>query len=35
MKERENNPSAGETGSLVIKAALALVALAALYFISR
>ena len=35
MKERENDPGAGETGSLLIKAALALVALAVLYFVSR
>lgn len=35
MKERENNPGAGESGSLLIKAVLALVALAVLYFLSR
>ena len=35
MKERENNPGAGETGSLLIKAVLALVALAVLYFVTR
>ena len=35
MKEREANPGAGETGSLVIKAVLALAALAVLYFVSR
>ena len=35
MKERENNPGAGETGSLAIKAVLALVALAVLYFVTR
>lgn len=35
MKERENKPGAGEAGSLLIKAALALVALAVLYFVSR
>lgn len=35
MKARENNPGAGETGSLLIKAVLALVALAVLYFLSR
>lgn len=35
MKEREAHPGAGESGSLLIKAALALVALAVLYFVSR
>ena len=35
MKERENNPGAGETGSLAIKAVLALAVLAVWYFISR
>ena len=35
MKEREANPGAGESGSLLIKAVLLLIALAALYFISR
>ena len=35
MKERENNPGAGETGSLLIKVVLALVALVVLYFVSR
>ena len=35
MKERESNPGAGETGSLLIKAVLALVALAVLYFVTR
>ena len=35
MKEREANPGAGESGSLLIKVVLAIVALAALYFISR
>ena len=35
MKEREANPGARETGSLVIKAVLALAALAVLYFVSR
>lgn len=35
MKERENNPGTGETGSLLIKVVLALIALAALYFLSR
>ena len=35
MKEREVNPGAGESGSLLIKAVLAVLALAALYFVSR
>ena len=35
MKERENKPGTGETGSLLIKVVLALVALAVLYFASR
>ena len=35
MKERQANPGAGESGSLVIKAVIALIALAALYFLSR
>ena len=35
MKEREANPGAEESGSLVIKAVLALAALAVLYFVSR
>ncbi len=35
MKERETNPGAGENGSLLIKAVLALVALAVLYFVTR
>ena len=35
MKERQTNPGAGESGSLVIKAVIALIALAALYFLSR
>ena len=35
MKEREANPGAGESGSLLIKVVLALIALAALYFLSR
>ncbi len=35
MKERENNPGTGETGSLLIKVVLALVALVVLYFVSR
>ena len=35
MKERESNPGAGETGSLAIKAVLALAVLAVWYFISR
>ena len=35
IKARENNPGAGESSSLLIKAVLALVALAVLYFLSR
>ena len=35
MKEREANPGAGESGSLLIQVVLALIALAALYFIIR
>lgn len=35
MKEREKDPGAGENGSLLIKAVLALVALVVLYFLSR
>lgn len=35
MKEREANPGAEESGSLLIKVVLALIALAALYFLSR
>ena len=35
MKERENNPGTEESGSLLIKVVLALIALAALYFLSR
>ena len=35
MKERQANPGAGESGSLVIKAVIALIALATLYFLSR
>ena len=35
MKERESNPGAGESGSLAIKAVLALAVLAVWYFISR
>ena len=35
MKEREATPGAEESGSLLIKVVLALIALAALYFLSR
>ena len=35
MKEREANPGAEESGSLLIKVVLALVALVVLYFVSR
>lgn len=35
MKEREAHPGAGESGSLIIQVVLALIALAALYFLSR
>ena len=35
MKEREANPGTEESGSLLIKVVLALIALAALYFLSR
>ena len=35
MKEREAHPGAEESGSLLIKVVLALIALAALYFLSR
>lgn len=35
MKEREAHLGAGESGSLLIKVVLALIALAALYFLSR
>ena len=35
MKERGANPGAEESGSLLIKVVLALIALAVLYFLSR
>ena len=35
MKAREANPGAEESGSLLIKVVLALIALAVLYFVSR